>query len=512
MMTTDWFALVACGGQLALFLLAIGRGARSPLAMPLALLSVSLFSWHFCSLAYAVSRHIQWRWLALAAAPIITPIAVHLVLSFVGRRRSLSWLMYLHYAVFGLFSLNSLLAFILPASRDFVGSPTWAAMLTGLIVPALALVLIFLRIHQNRAVDPSEQARARLLLMAFVLLAALSSTELAHLFGFDVPHLGAVGSLFCNAMLAFVVLRFRLFGRDLSSTAALSALALAALAVLAYLAVFRFLESNTSLLTVGTVTVTLALLALSRRVLVAWAVQRERLRRLATLGRFSAQMAHDLKNPLAALKGAAQYLKEEHAQGRSLADKGEFIDLIVDQIDRLHRVVDQYQRLGRVEPVLQPLKLNELVRSVLALQHFASSSKVRVQAELADGLPECLLDRDLIAGALENMVRNAFEAMPRGGTVTVRTGKADDGMGGVFISVEDTGEGMDARTRERALDDFYTTKPGGTGMGLAFVRRVVEAHGGSLALESREGWGTMVQLTFPPASEHADARSLSFQA
>ena len=79
--------------------------------------------------------------------------------------------------------------------------------------------------------------------------------------------------------------------------------------------------------------------------------QRERLERLATLGRFSAQMAHDLKNPIAALKGAAQYLKEEHAQGRPWDDKGDFLDLLLEQVERLDRVVSTYQRLGRVEPL-----------------------------------------------------------------------------------------------------------------------------------------------------------------
>lgn len=497
MSAADWVTLIACGGQLALFLLAIWRGARSPLGMPMALLSLSLFSWHFCSLAFAFSKKEEWRWLALAAAPIISAVAMHLVLSFVGRRRALSWLMFLHYGVFGAFSVNSLLAFVIPAERDFVGSPPWAALLTALMSPTLVLVVTFLRIHQKNAVDPSEQARARLLLMAFLLLAMLATTELANLVGFYAPHLGSVGSLFSNLLLSLVVLRLRLFGRDLSTTTALSAAAMAALALLVYLAVFGFLATDASLLTVGTASVTLALLALSRRVWVARTVHRERVERLATLGRFSAQMAHDLKNPLAALKGAAQYLKEEHAQGRSLADKGDFIDLIVDQIDRIHRVVEQYQRLGRVEPVLQPIKVNELVRSVLALQRFASSSTVRVNTELADNLPECSLDRDLIAGALENLVRNAFEAMPRGGAVTVRTTLVDDVSERVAISVEDTGEGMDARTRERALDDFYTTKPTGSGMGLAFVRRVVEAHGGSLSLNSKEGQGTTVQLVFP---------------
>src|SRR5439155_5801966 len=142
---------------------------------------------------------------------------------------------------------------------------------------------------------------------------------------------------------------------------------------------------------------------------------------LVTLGRFSAQMAHDLKNPLAALKGAAQFLAEEQRQGRPMEKHGEFLELLVDQVNRLETVVDKYQRLGRVEPMRTEQKINEVVQNVLALQRFASSGPVAVKTELADALPTCRIDRDLVAGALENLARNALEAMPAGGPLTVPT-------------------------------------------------------------------------------------------
>ena len=127
----------------------------------------------------------------------------------------------------------------------------------------------------------------------------------------------------------------------------------------------------------------------------------------------SAQMGHDLKNPLAALKGAAQFLREERAQGRSIDDRTEFLDLMVQQIDRLKSVVDKYQRLGRVEPVRTPVQVNELVHTLVALQKFANADEIAVKAELAADLPACSMDRDLVAGALENLLQNAFEATPR---------------------------------------------------------------------------------------------------
>ena len=125
-----------------------------------------------------------------------------------------------------------------------------------------------------------------------------------------------------------------------------------------------------------------------------------------------------------------------------------------------------------------------------------------MKAELASDLPACSIDRDLVTGALENLLQNAFEATPRDGTatatVTVRTALARARhTTGVLLSVEDAGLGMSARTRERALDDFFTTKATGSGLGLAFVRRVAEAHGGDVSLVSKEGAGTTVRMFLP---------------
>jgi signal transduction histidine kinase len=275
----------------------------------------------------------------------------------------------------------------------------------------------------------------------------------------------------------------------------------AAVGGIAYLSIFHFAGTNTALLVLGTLVVTLFLLATTRLVFNTMISRRDQLVRLATLGRFSAQMGHDLKNPLAALQGAAQFLLEERANGRSLDDRTEFLELMVQQIDRLKTVVDQYQRLGKVEPVRKPVQVNELVRDLVALQKFASADEIAVKADLAADLPACSMDRDLVAGALENLLQNAFEATPRAaapGTVTVRTALAHARQTqGVLLSVEDAGNGMSARTRERAFDDFFTTKATGSGLGLAFVRRVAEAHGGDVSFVSKEGAGTTARLFLP---------------
>ena len=492
-----WLSLAACAGQLGLAGLTLARVGKSPLALPLALLSIALSTWNFAHFAQAMAGEEGWRLIALSATVMTAPCTVHFILSFTGQRRRFAPAIYSTYGVFGLFAAMALSAVGSPWVAVRAGSLTFARLTLGLVTLLLGVGWGLLLLHLRRAPRWEERIRTGLLLLGLVLLVALPGTDLVADLGLNVPRLGTLGTLLGLPVMATVALRFHLFGKDLSSGTALYAATLAVVGVLAYLVVFRLFAAEQGALVVGTAAVTFALLTAARRGASAFVTQRERLEGLATLGRFSAQMAHDLKNPIAALKGAAQFLKEEHAQKRPWDDKGEFLDLLLEQVERLDRVVSTYQRLGRVEPLPRPLDMNRLVVDVLSLQSFAGYPNVKFERALEPGLPQCDGDYDLLANALENLVRNACEAMPQGGTVTVRTGRETLDGAGVVLVVEDTGEGMDARTRERAFDDFFTTKGKGSGLGLAFVRRVVEAHGGEVSLTSREGRGTIIRLRLP---------------
>jgi signal transduction histidine kinase len=264
-----------------------------------------------------------------------------------------------------------------------------------------------------------------------------------------------------------------------------------------YLALFHWLRSNRAVLMVATVSVTLALSAALRRLWKQYLTRRDRVEGLTIMGRFSAQMAHDLKNPLAALNGAIQFLMEEVARGQSLTEQGRFLCLLHKQVERIDRVVDDYQRLGNMQPQRSFVRLNDTVREVLALQSFARHG-IQVETVLDDALPPCSVDRDMVGRAIENLVRNAIEALPQGGVITVQTTAIGTNTRHpeALISVRDTGTGMDARHCERAFDEFFTTKPQGSGLGLAFVRRVMKAHAGRVNIESRIGEGTLVTMRF----------------
>jgi signal transduction histidine kinase len=236
----------------------------------------------------------------------------------------------------------------------------------------------------------------------------------------------------------------------------------------------------------------IAALATLRPIISALSEQRARSRYLVTLGRFSAQMAHDLKNPLAAIRGAAQFLAEEKARGGSIDEHAAFVELILEQSDRLARVVSDYQRIGRAEVARTATSIADLAQEIAKAQR-AATTNVTLEVNVASDVGSVDVDRDLFAGALENLAKNAAEAK----STKVEIGAARVGPKRLLVWVKDDGAGMDARVRERAMDEFYTTKATGTGLGLAFVGRVAEAHGGKARIESEIGRGTKVEMEIP---------------
>jgi signal transduction histidine kinase len=488
MSASEWISIVACAGHLSLALLVLLRGGSSPLALPIALLSLDLFGWNFAAFAYGHSGATVFRYFDRSLSPLTPPLALHVVCAFVGKARKLRYLLFAAYVAFAalVFRIDE---------RD------WGSLfLSGIaitMVPALTLLLV----HLWRTDDPLERVRTQLILAAALIGTILGSADLWDArVPVPIPPIGSLATFVSTALVATVALRLKLFGKELSPYVMFYAGALAVLAVVVYLGIFEWLGGR-SVVALGAITALFAVAIIFRDVRYAQVIRHAREEQLVTMGRFSRQLAHDLKNPLAALSGAIQFLLRERAAGRPLDANAHFLEMMAEQSTRLRGVIDDYERIARVEPVCLPIAVNELVRAVLLLQPFAAREGIEVKAQLADDLPECSADRDLVATALENLLRNAFEAMPAGGTVTVRTERIAGSGPRVSISVEDQGVGMDPREQSRAFDDFFTTKDGGTGHGLAFVRRVAHAHGGHVSLSSRVGRGTLVSFHIPAKGE-----------
>lgn len=223
-------------------------------------------------------------------------------------------------------------------------------------------------------------------------------------------------------------------------------------------------------------------------------------KRMAALGAMSAGLAHEIRNPLAGVKGAAQLLQADPSIG---VDAREMLDIIVGETDRLNTVVSEFLDYARpFELVLAREPLVDIVRRTLALIRMQGLPDGVVLAEDHDGaLPELAVDPVRLGQVFLNLVQNGLHAMPAGGTLTVRTRAARDRRGrpGVEVHVVDTGIGIPTDALPQIFVPFFTTKPHGTGLGLAICQRIVRAHGGEVEVASRSGAGTTF-VVFLPAS------------
>ncbi len=223
--------------------------------------------------------------------------------------------------------------------------------------------------------------------------------------------------------------------------------------------------------------------------------------RLATIGKMAAHVTHEIRNPLSSIGLNIELLEEEVASGSDGSDKSEAIQLVAAikaEVERLSRIAEQYLSVARrPRPHLERESAEDLVRELCAFvkpELDRASVTLRV-TEDAD-LPEVDLDESQLRQALLNLIRNAREAMAKGGELVVSVRNA--ALGGVEIHVDDDGPGIPDDVRASIFDPFFTTKQRGTGLGLAVTREIIEAHGGTIDCEPRAPHGTRFRIALPP--------------
>ncbi|HEX6182390.1 MAG TPA: ATP-binding protein [Pyrinomonadaceae bacterium] len=217
--------------------------------------------------------------------------------------------------------------------------------------------------------------------------------------------------------------------------------------------------------------------------------------KIAALGRAAAQVAHEVKNPLAGLLLYAMHLKTK-AAGKLAEGELALVDKIVETINHLTGTVEQVLNFARPVCVTpRPGDLNRVVSDVLQLaQPQMAGGLIEQRLELDERGCRGMLDETALRGALMNLVLNAVQAMPGGGTLSVRT--AADGAA-LRLEVADTGCGMTEEQAGHVFEPFYTTKSQGLGLGMPYAQKVVEQHRGTVSIESRPGAGTTIRVELP---------------
>ncbi|MEM7560448.1 MAG: ATP-binding protein [Planctomycetota bacterium] len=218
------------------------------------------------------------------------------------------------------------------------------------------------------------------------------------------------------------------------------------------------------------------------------------------LAELAGELAHEIKNPLSVIKMNAELLSEELSDtewpGKRRAEAK--IDMIGQQCQRLENLLRDFLRFSRVRDLeMTPGNLNEQIDAVLRLyQAQADRDHIEVLRYLDSNLPSVLLNSDSIQASLMNLVKNAMEAMADGerGQFIIRTYTTPRG---VALELIDNGRGMDDATALKMFEPFYTTKNGGSGLGLPTARKIIQAHGGRISVQSEVGHGTKFVLEFP---------------
>jgi signal transduction histidine kinase len=230
--------------------------------------------------------------------------------------------------------------------------------------------------------------------------------------------------------------------------------------------------------------------------------------RLAALGEMAAGLAHEIRNPLGAIKGAAQLLVDGEGRPLTGQDTPEFISIIVEEVNRLNRVVTQFLDYARpYKGDAAEIDINEVVRkTVQLLENQEGARGIKLELRLADGLPRIRGDAEQLRQVFLNLGLNAIQAMGGKGTLTISSGRRPlrrRAETGSFIEVRfsDTGPGIAREHMKNLFIPFFTTKEKGTGLGLPISQRIVTQHGGLIDVRSEPGKGTTFTVALPVADE-----------
>lgn len=226
------------------------------------------------------------------------------------------------------------------------------------------------------------------------------------------------------------------------------------------------------------------------------------LKQYSEIATLAGGLAHEIRNPLSTIRLNLNLLSEELESGESARDRRMLNKLVTLQREcqNLEGILDAFLQFARVgELRLQEGDLNAVVKEFARfVQAEVAEHGIELSPHLAPGLPPVALDESLMRQVLMNLVRNAQQAMPDGGLLELQTYERD---GRVCLDIIDNGPGMDERTRNRMFKAFFSTRTGGSGLGLPTVRKIVEAHDGSIQCDSEPGQGTRFSISLPPFSE-----------
>jgi signal transduction histidine kinase len=221
------------------------------------------------------------------------------------------------------------------------------------------------------------------------------------------------------------------------------------------------------------------------------------------LGQLAGGVGHDLRNPLGVINNAVYYLKM--VQTDAADNIKEYLDIIGDEIKTAEGIVADLLDFARTKPPnLAKTNLSVLITSVL--QRNPAPQEVEIIQQIPPDLPPIYIDSHQIGRVLDNLINNAFQAMPDGGQLSLSVGAHNDS---IQLSISDTGVGISSENKTKIFEPLFTTKSAGFGLGLAIVKNLVEVNHGTIEVESQLGTGSVFTITLPILNAHDGNSCLS---
>jgi signal transduction histidine kinase len=222
--------------------------------------------------------------------------------------------------------------------------------------------------------------------------------------------------------------------------------------------------------------------------------------RLSELGNMAATVAHEIRNPLNSVSMGMQRLKAEFIPTEDAEEYAHFLNLMQDEVRRLNTIVEQFLSLARpLRLTSEQIAFEEFIREIATLlAGEAKAAKVEIQLKVAPNLPPIRADRNYLKQLLLNLILNGIQAMPAGGRLSVEADKEKNFM---RVRIIDRGVGIEPDQLVKIFNPYFTTKSNGSGLGLAIARRIAEAHGGKISVESQPGQGSRFCLWLPIGSQ-----------
>lgn len=216
--------------------------------------------------------------------------------------------------------------------------------------------------------------------------------------------------------------------------------------------------------------------------------------KLAAVGQLASSVAHELRNPIGAIKNAIFYLKKQiNKEETSINRLIQFLDIMDNEAERSNKIISDLLGFTQTSrPSVAPAKLKAVVEETLS--RFTSTEGVHTLIEIDADLPEVLIDSSQIGQVFFNIIQNSYQAMPDGGELRITAGCKDEF---VRIQFADTGTGIPKKIISKIFDPLFTTKTNGVGLGLAFSYNIVQRHGGKIEVRSEEGKGTVFTIWLP---------------